>query len=33
MARAAMDSGVARVKVDPEKIAQRTKEMLEKTFS
>ncbi len=33
VARAAMDSGVARVKVDPEKIAQRTKEMLEKTFS
>ncbi|NLX87700.1 MAG: NAD-dependent malic enzyme, partial [Clostridiales bacterium] len=33
VAKAAMDSGVARVKVDPEKIAQRTKEMLEKTFS
>ena len=33
VAKAAMDSGVARVKVDPEKIAQWTKEMLEKTFS
>ncbi|HZX45988.1 MAG TPA: malic enzyme-like NAD(P)-binding protein, partial [Clostridia bacterium] len=30
VARAAMDSGVARIKADPEEIAQRTKEMLEK---
>jgi len=33
VARAAMDSGVARIKADPEEIAQRTKEMLEKIFS
>ena len=33
VAKAAMDSGVARVKADPEEIARRTSKMLEKTFS
>jgi malate dehydrogenase (oxaloacetate-decarboxylating) len=33
VAKAAMDSGVARVKADPEEIARRTGKMLQKTFS
>jgi malate dehydrogenase (oxaloacetate-decarboxylating) len=32
VARAAMDSGVARIRVDPEEIAQRTRELVRNQF-